>query len=98
MSKESASLSNLDNSMEAFGVPDNDSNSLTGSVKRPPFGNRYQAILTPNWIQKSAEPVKKWQKKDLVKEFESLHFIVVIRDTWNIYYIGKIALKTLKIF
>ena len=49
MTKESASLSNLDNSMEAFGVPDNnDSNSLTGSVKRPPFGNRYQAILMPN--------------------------------------------------
>ena len=48
LSKESAPLSNLDNSIEAFGVPDNDSNSLTGSVKRPPFGNRYQAILTPN--------------------------------------------------
>ena len=48
LSKESAPLSNLNNSIEAFGVPDNDSDSLTGSVKRPPFGNRYQAILTPN--------------------------------------------------
>ena len=45
LSKESAPLSNLDNSIEALSVPDND---LTDSVKRPPFGNRYQAILTPN--------------------------------------------------